>query len=278
MRVWLPVRPLVRLAICLVACSILLPAHGQEPGPTKPLASASAPETERLYLSGHGPEDAVTWEFFCTAGRNSRTWTTIAVPSCWEQQGFGGYNYGNEINADATAAAGEQGLYRRTFTVPATWRDRRVRIVFDGSMTDTTVWVNGTQAGETHQGAFYRFHYDITPLVKFGEPNLLEVTVAKMSSNRSINNAERAADYWVFGGIFRPVWLEGRPGASIERTAIDARADGRLSIDVFLAGAEDGSRVEAEVIDAAGRPVGKAFTFQPRAKRKLRSAARWTNR
>jgi len=252
MSVSLLARPAVRVAVCLFACCGLLPLQGQEPGAGSP----GAIETERLYLSGHGPEDAVNWEFFCTAGRKSRVWTTIPVPSCWEQHGFGGYNYGNDINADATAVAGEQGLYRHSFTVPAGWRGRRVRIVFDASMTDTTVWVNGQQAGETHQGGFYRFHYDITPLVKFGEANLLEVTVAKMSSNRSVNNAERAADYWVFGGIFRPVWLEARPPASIERSAIDARADGRLSVDVFLDGAVTDALVEARVIGADGQPVG----------------------
>ena len=218
-----------------------------------------APETALQWLSGRGPEDAVAWEFLCTAGRRSRVWTTIPVPSCWELHGFGTYNYGNQINADVVPVGNEQGLYRHTFVVPDSWRDRQVRIVFDGSMTDTTVWVNGQQAGETHQGAFYRFHYDITRLLKFGEPNLLEVTVAKTSSNRSVNNAERAADYWVFGGIFRPVWLEARPALAIDRTAVDARADGRLSVDVFLTGAAPDARLTAQVIDAAGQPVGMAL-------------------
>ncbi len=227
---------------------LLLPAAAQV-GP-------AAPATEVQFLSGHGPEDAVEWEFFCTAGRRSRVWTTIPVPSCWEQHGFGGYNYGNEINADGPSA-NEQGLYRRSFTIPSNWRGRRVRIVFDGAMTDATVWINGQQAGPTHQGAFYRFHYDITPLARFGEANLLEVTVAKVSGIRSVNSAERAADYWVFGGLFRPVWLEARPEVSIERAAIDARHDGRLSIDVFLAGDAGGSVVTARVADAEGRPVGE---------------------
>ncbi|HSK10104.1 MAG TPA: glycoside hydrolase family 2 TIM barrel-domain containing protein [Vicinamibacterales bacterium] len=229
--------------------TLLLPAHAH--------LQPAAPETALLFLSGHGPDDAVEWEFFCTAGRRSREWTTIPVPSCWEQQGFGTYNYGNEINADAAPVGNEQGLYRRPFTVPAGWRGRRVRIVFDGAMTDTTVWVNGQQAGPTHQGGFYRFHYDITPLVRYGEPNLLEVTVAKVSGNRSVNDAERAADYWVFGGLYRPVWLEARPETSIERAAIDARGDGRVSIDVFLAGGAAGAQVVARIVDAAGRPVGE---------------------
>ncbi len=207
----------------------------------------------------------MNWDFLCTSGRRSREWTTIAVPSCWETQGFGTYNYGNEINNDNAPVGGEQGLYRRAFTVPSEWKGRRVRIVFDGAMTDTTVWVNGEQAGPTHQGAFYRFHYDITPLVTFGEPNRLEVTVAKMSSNRGVNNAERAADYWVFGGLFRPVWLEARPALAIERSAIDARADGRFSIDVFLTGDAAGARVTAQVVDTAGDAVGAPLRSDPAA-------------
>ena len=46
-------------------------------------------ETQTLYLSGTGSDDAVEWEFFCTAGAGSGEWTTIPVPSCWECQGFG---------------------------------------------------------------------------------------------------------------------------------------------------------------------------------------------
>jgi hypothetical protein len=245
-----------RIAILLISFGLVwpVPVHVQP---------AASPETAVLFLSGHGPEDAVNWDFLCTSGRKSRVWTTIPVPSCWELQGFGTYNYGNEINADSAPVGGEQGLYRRSFTVPPEWRGRRVRVVFDGAMTDTTVWVNGEQAGPTHQGAFYRFHYDITPMVKFGEPNLLEVTVAKMSSNRSVNNAERAADFWVFGGLFRPVWLEARPALAIERTAIDARADGRLSVDVFLAGDAPGARMTAQVIDADGAAVGAPLRSGP---------------
>ena len=238
--------------LALTFTALLLPAHAQ--------VGRAAPETMVLFLSGHGPEDAVDWEFLCTAGRRSRAWTTIPVPSCWEQHGFGAYNYGNEINADATPVGNEQSLYRRSFTVPASWRGSRVRVVFDGAMTDATVWVNGEQAGPTHHGAFYRFHHDITGLVRFGETNLLEVTVAKTSGIRSVNSAERAADYWVFGGLFRPVWLEARPEVSIERAAIDARADGRLSIDVFLAGDATGARVDAQVVDAKNQAVGERLS------------------
>ncbi|HOQ57621.1 MAG TPA: hypothetical protein PLI37_00965, partial [Bacteroidales bacterium] len=43
-------------------------------------------QTAEIYLSGHGPDDAVEWDFMCTGGRNSGSWTKIKVPSCWEQE------------------------------------------------------------------------------------------------------------------------------------------------------------------------------------------------
>ena len=99
----------------------------------------------------------------------------------------------------------KKGCTSTSFLVPAGWAGGRIFLVFDGVMTDTDAKLNGQSVGPTHQGGFYRFKYEVTPLVKFGDTNLLEVTVAKHSANKSINGAERNADYWVFGGIFRPV-------------------------------------------------------------------------
>ena len=44
------------------------------------LAAQNLPQTERQYLSGHGCDDMVEWDFFCTDGRNSGKWTKIGVP------------------------------------------------------------------------------------------------------------------------------------------------------------------------------------------------------
>ncbi|HUG11782.1 MAG TPA: glycoside hydrolase family 2 TIM barrel-domain containing protein [Opitutaceae bacterium] len=228
----------------------------------------TARETEKLMLSGNGPEDAVQWEFFVTAGRNSGQWTTIPVPSCWEQHGFGTYNYGvhhrpGNNNPNPPPLADEQGQYRHEFTVPAEWSDRRVRIVFEGSMTDTEVAINGKSAGPVHQGSFYRFDYDITGLLNFGGTNLLEVTVSKKSANESVNRAERIGDYWIFGGIFRPVWLEARPVQSIEWTGIDARHDGEFFAEVHLGEKLSvAARLEAELEEIDGTPVGSPLVVE----------------
>ena len=211
-----------------------------------------AQKTERVYLSGHGNDDMVEWDFFCTGGMNSGKWTTIGVPSCWELQGFGTQNYGHDL-----PKADEKGLYKKTFNVPKAWKGKKIYVVFEGSMTDTKVEVNGKQAGAIHQGSFYSFKRDITALVKYGAENLLEVEVSKMSSNNSVNMAERKADYWVFGGIFRPVFLEVSPENHIEYTAFDPKHTGDFTVDVHLMQPLKNASAELIVLDKSGKEMGR---------------------
>lgn len=210
-----------------------------------------AQQKQIQYLSGTDAAHTVQWDFFCTAGRNSGEWKKIQVPSCWEQQGFGNYNYGRDYKTNGKNARfyDEQGMYKYQFKVPASWKGKSINIVFDGSMTDTEVKINGKQAGQIHRGAFYRFKYDITSLLFFDKPNTLEVTVSKMSSDASVNNAERLADYWIFGGIFRPVWLEATPKTSIDFVAIDAKHDGKFAMQVFVKNIKQQSNIVTELLD-----------------------------
>ena len=243
-----------------------------------------AQETQRQYLSGKGIDDAVRWEFFCSAGRNSGQWTTLPVPSCWDAQGLGELAYGRRRTREEKDAPppAEHGKYRHRFKIPSGWNGQTIFLVFDGSMTDTQASINGQSAGPAHQGAFYRFKYDVTKLLKHdGAENLLEVTVNKESADESVNRAERRGDYWNFGGIFRPVYLEARPPQHVDRVAIDARGDGTFSIDVFTAGVRSADTVRAQVIDRDGKPVGEAFS-QPLGSRKttlktkIDSPRQWT--
>ena len=217
-----------------------------------------AQQTQRVYLSGTDKDHTIQWDFFCSKGMNSGKWTKIAVPSNWELQGFGKYSYGTQNRQDSTKAD-ETGLYKHTFDVPKAWKSQRVFIVFEGAMTDTEVKVNGKSVGEMHQGGFYQFQYELTPFLKTGR-NLLEVTVHKASANRSVDVAERHGDFWAFGGIYRPVYLEIVPQQFIERMAIDAQADGRFSVDVFTSKTTAGQMLEAQVQTLSGQNVGAAFS------------------
>lgn len=201
---------------------------------------AQAPHPERIYLSGTGTDYTRTWEFYCSKGQNSGKWKSIEVPSCWELQGFGEYTYGRYYTIKGAKPSDETGIYRYRFLTPDCGKNDRIKLFFDGVMTDAEVRVNGNPAGQFHQGAFYRFSYDITSLLKAEGENLLEVKVAKQSANKSVNAAERRADWWLYGGIYRPVWLEVVPDVSMEHFILDARADGSLRASVRMAGNAEG--------------------------------------
>src|SRR4030095_5995021 len=102
---------------------------------------AYAQQKEIQYLSGKDAANTVQWDFFCTGGRNSGEWKKIPVPSCWELQGFGNYNYGrdNKTFGKNFSYYDEKGIYKYQFNVSPKWKGKEIKIVFDGSMTDTEV-------------------------------------------------------------------------------------------------------------------------------------------
>jgi hypothetical protein len=231
---------------------------------------ARGAQTETQFLSGLGKDDPVPWQFICNEGQNANHWSTIGVPSNWELQGFGIYTYGR-ITPDGGWPR-VHGVYKRSFTTPATWRDKAVFVKFEGVMTDTRVTINGKSAGPKHQGGYYAFKYDITSLLKpAGQQNEIQVDVDDDSMDESVNHAERRGDYWNYGGIFRPVYLEAVPRTFIDRIAINATAMGSLDVDVALsdlrtaASGSPSASVEMQVFDLSGKPVGNPVTVKQAA-------------
>ena len=214
-----------------------------------------------------GKDDPVKWEFKCDKGQNADKWSTIGVPSNWELQGFGIYTYGRVTPAGGWPRV--HGIYRRTFTTPANWRDKAVFVKFEGVMTDTQVTINGQSAGPMHQGGYYAFKYDITSLLKpAGQQNEIQVDVDDDSMNESVNRAERRGDFWNYGGIFRPVYLEAVPKTFVDHLAINATAAGSLDVDVRLSDLRTmtsggtAATVEMQVLDLSGKPVGAPVTVK----------------
>jgi hypothetical protein len=230
-------------------------------------STGRAAETKTQYLSGLGKDDPVQWQFMCDNGRNANEWSTIGVPSNWELQGFGIYTYGRVTPKGGWPRV--HCIYRRSFTTSAAWRDKAVFIHFEGVMTDTRATINGQSAGPLHQGGYYAFKYDITSLLKpAGQSNEIQVDVDDDSMNDSVNHAERRGDFWNYGGIFRPVYLEAVPKTFVDHIAINATAQGVLDVDVALsdlraaAGGRSTASVQMRVLDLQGKPVGDPVTVK----------------
>jgi hypothetical protein len=248
----LPSEVFAALLLAVTALSTACSAKAQE---AAPVASDIDIDTYKLMLSGTGPDDAVLWDFTIDGGMRAGEEAKIAVPSNWQQQGFGHYRYG----VDNRPVHSDRGIYRRSFTIPADWKGKRLRLVFDGVATDTDVKLNGTALQPVHQGGFYRFSYEIGDLVKPGEANQIEVAVSETSAAVDTDRAERRGDYWALSGIFRPVWIEAMPREAIDHVAIDAKANGDITADIALVNAATVTRAVGQVRMRDGRGVGAPF-------------------
>ncbi|MFE5847280.1 AbfB domain-containing protein [Streptomyces niveus] len=137
--------------------------------------------------------------------------------------------------------------YKRTFTVPAGWNGRRVQLNFGASDWQTTVWVNGSQAGAAHSGGYDAFTYDITPLLTAGTNTVVVSVFDPSQTGGQAVGKQRISDvtphpgggifYTAASGIWQTVWLEPTASAHITRLdMVPSLSDNTLKVTVRTAG------------------------------------------
>ena len=184
-------------------------------------------------------------------------WDDIPVPSNWEVQGYGIPIYVNHQYefADYKAPVSPEmefvekiypkepgkvptdynpvGSYRRSFTVPDSWKGRRIFLQFGAVKSAMYVWVNGQKVGYS-QGSKTPAEWDITEYLKEGS-NTLAVEVYRWSDGSYLE----CQDFWRISGIERDVFLYSTPNVRIRdffvKTNLDAQyKNSQLSVEVDL--------------------------------------------
>ena len=105
-------------------------------------------------------------------------------------------------------------LYRRPLNVPADARGKRVFVDFEGVMTASTVYLNGTKLGE-YRGGYTPFSFELTKHLSADGKNLLSVDVDS-TERKDIPPFGNEIDYLTFGGIYREVSLRIVPQTFLE--------------------------------------------------------------
>lgn len=101
--------------------------------------------------------------------------------------------------------------YRKSFKLPATAKNKKVFIEFEGVRQAADVYVNGQHIG-LHENGVMAFGYDITPYLKMGKVNEIALRIdnnwqyRERATNTQFqwNNKNFNANY---GGIPKNVWL-----------------------------------------------------------------------
>jgi hypothetical protein len=122
-------------------------------------------------------------------------WQNLDLPHDWSIEG----PFSNDNFSCTAYLPGGIGWYRKIFTVPASQKEKKTFICFDGIYNNSEVWINGHYLGKRPSG-YISFQYDLTPYLNFGKENLIAVKV---------DHSEFADSRWYNGsGIYRDVKLE----------------------------------------------------------------------
>jgi hypothetical protein len=153
--------------------------------------------------------------------------------------------------------------YRRTFTVPKEWNEKRILLHFGAADWDTTVVLNGKNIG-SHRGGYDAFTFDITDeLKRDGEQQLVvHVTDPTDAGTQPRGKQVRKPSgiyYTPTTGIWQTVWLEPVPKtyiASIKTwTEQDEEGAWKLHAVVKGPGIDAGSVVKMAISGIKGPKI-----------------------
>ncbi|MGL4524288.1 MAG: beta-galactosidase subunit alpha [Spirochaetia bacterium] len=138
----------------------------------------------------------------------------IHVPNMWQLEGHGHLQYTDEgypfpIDIPFVPTDNPTGAYQCIFTLGEHWHEKNILIKFDGVETYFEVYVNGTYVG-MNKGSRLTAEFDITNSAQLGQ-NLVCVKVLQWADSTYVEDQ----DMWWMGGIFRDVYIVGRPAVHV---------------------------------------------------------------
>lgn len=185
------------------------------------------------------------WQFcLCDIGTElsalpGRHWYDVELPHDWL------------INDASKLYETGEGWYRRSLPCSAEQLSGRVLLNFDGVYMNSTLFVNGKEAGSWTYG-YSAFEHDITDFLHEGENELL-LRVSHQSPNTR----------WYSGaGIFRDVMLKLRPATYIGTNGVyihsapQPEGGWTTEVETDVVGEASDIRMLLEVFDPAGASMG----------------------
>lgn len=255
--------PTLMRLLCVVLVFLFAATTSSAATDAAPVANLSSPSGARLAISFDSD-----WRFLKADAPGAEkpdfsdaAWRTLRIPHDWSIEGP--FDEKNPAGSAGGFLPAGTGWYRRHFTLPAGFADRRVWIEFDGVMANSDVWINGFNLGHRPYG-YVGFRYDLTGHLKFGDNQINVLAV------RADNSAQPASRWYAGAGIYRhvrivavqPVHIE--PGSTFVTTPAVAadRAVVHVHSQVINQSTADCNvTLQATILANDGRPLQTAETI-----------------
>ena len=165
--------------------------------------------------------------------------STIPVPSCWQNEGYGqlwytNVNYQLPFLSPNVPLDTPVGVYKKKFTYSP---NGRTYIMFDGVCSMFLVYLNGKYVGMS-KGAHLSHEFELTKYIVDGENELL-VLVTTYSDATYIEDQ----DFLRFNGIFRSVYILSREKDHIRDFFIKTKNDGTVTVEFDFSGRRRATKV-----------------------------------
>ncbi len=138
-------------------------------------------------------------------------WSTVDVPGSYDPP---------------PAPSGNGAWYRKAFDVPSDWQNQTVTLKFGAANYIADVWLNSHYLGY-HEGGSTPFAFDATDAILPGDINVIAVRVDNPPwGTREDIVPWGLTDWWNYGGLTQPVWIEATPSVYAVRADVVPHLDG----------------------------------------------------
>ncbi len=175
--------------------------------------------------------------------KNAKEWSTISLPHTWNQW---------DAVDNAPGYRRDASWYRKELDIDYN-NTKQYKIYFEGVNISSVIYLNGVEAGR-HVGGYVGFEIDITDLIIEDQANILLVR-ADNSYNRDVIPSQKA-DFFIYGGITRDVWLKIMPTTNIENVRVstpqvsEISATTTIDVDIHSSSSLDNSySITSMIID-----------------------------
>ena len=191
-------------------------------------------------------------------------WTDFPVPGLFEVNGYGdmiyknvGYAWHTQFESNPPYVEERNnytGSYRKTVTIPATWKGQDIYLHVGSATSNLQLWVNGKEVGYSEDSKM-EAEFNLTKYLTPGKENLIAMRVMRWCDGSYLEDQ----DFWRFTGIAREVYLYARPKAHIQdifihQDLVNGYKDGQLTVDITAPTAK-GYTVAATLTDPAGKNI-----------------------
>nr|WP_294895624.1 glycoside hydrolase family 2 TIM barrel-domain containing protein [uncultured Pedobacter sp.] len=206
------------------------------------------------------------WQFFLGNDstlrysiKDSSKLQKVQLPHDWSI--LGNFSEKHATTSQQGALPAGLGWYVKAFSIPASEKNRKIYIEFDGIYRNATVYLNGKKIGFWPYG-YTSYRYDLTDEINYGKQNYIAVKV---------DNSQQPSSRWYTGsGIYRNVRLLSTNkiamahwGTLVSTPKVNEKS-ATVNLEVTLKNgnlAKEKAKVVSEILDAEGKKVDQTVNY-----------------